>query len=465
MPVTKARHRAGVIPLPVMKDVLVLCATHRDRRELERLAQDLGLRLHFHEYASVELENLAGSLRGEHLIRSPCEEISDLVGRFSGSNLRAVLSTDDYPGSAMAAIVARRLGLPGTSPIANLRCQHKYLSRLDQQRLVPQAVPNFSLLDTRAPAIRVRDYPLFIKPVKSFFSIGASRVDTPADLPAAILDATLPEQFYWPFDELLRLHPELGLAEVGSHCVLAESLLVGHQCTLEGYVRRGVAHTVGVVDSIFYPGTRAFQRFEYPSSLPEAAQTRLHRICADLMEGMAYGDGFFNVEFMVNLERDTANIIEVNPRLASQFSDLYEKVDGTNSYRMLLDIALDRPPSGKKRAGRHPMAASCALRRFEDAYVRRLPSDRSIEQLQARYPDIRIEVLANQGEWLSRSMQDGRSYRYAIVNIGGTDRADILRILDDCTAELGFEFQERSRRGAVIENPADRASPAVGARL
>jgi hypothetical protein len=440
-----------------MTEVLVLCATHRDRRELERLAPNLDLRLHFHEYASIELENLAGSLPCENLIRSPCEEISDLVGRFSGSNLHAVVSTDDYPGSVIAAIVARRLGLPGASSIANLRCQHKYLSRLDQQRLVPQAVPNFSLLDTRAPAIRRRDYPLFIKPVKSFFSIGASRVDIPADLPAAIVEATLPEQFYRPFDELLRLHPELGLAEVGSHCVLAEALLVGHQCTLEGYVRRGKAYMLGVVDSIFYPGTRAFQRFEYPSSLPDAAQARLHRIGADLMEGIGYGEGFFNIEFMVDLPRDTAHIIEVNPRLASQFSDLYEKVDGTNSYRMLLDIALGRQPIGKKRAGRRRMAASCALRRFEDAYVRRLPSDRSIERLHARYPDIRIEVLANQGEWLSQGMQDGQSYRYAVLNIGGASREEILEVLDDCIVELGFAFDDgRPRRGDRARGSAAR---------
>lgn len=427
---------------PVIKNVLVLCATHRDRRELETIAPDRGLRLHFHDYASLELENLAAALSGENEIRSPREEISDIVGRFGGSKLHAVISTDDYPGSVMAAIVARRLGLPGISPIASLRCQHKYLSRLDQQRLVPEAVPKFSLLDSRSPQSRALDYPLFVKPVKSFFSIGASRVNSPAHLKNAVLEATLPAEFYRPFDELLRLHPELGLAEVGAHCVLAEALLSGHQCTLEGYVRRGVAHTVGVVDSIFYPGTQAFQRFEYPSSLPEAVLARLHRISAVLLEGLGYGDGFFNIEFMVGMDMGTVHIIEVNPRLASQFADLYEKVDGTNSYRMLLDIALDEAPARKKEAGRHRMAASCALRRFEDAYVRELPSDRSVERLLSRHPDLRIEVLANRGEWLSESMQDGRSFRYAVVNIGGADRSEILRILDECIAELKFDFED-----------------------
>lgn len=303
-------------------------------------------------------------------------------------------------------------------------------------------MPKFSLLDSRSPQSRTLDYPLFVKPVKSFFSIGASRVDSPAHLRSAVREATLPAEFHRPFDELMRIHPELGLAEIGRHCVLAEALLSGHQCTLEGYVRRGVAHTVGVVDSIFYPGTNAFQRFEYPSGLPAALLARLHRISGKLMEGMDYGDGFFNIEFMVDLEKETAYIIEVNPRLASQFADLYEKVDGTNSYRMLLDIALDKAPAAKKGAGPYRSAASCALRRFDDAYVRELPSDRSIERLQSRYPGLRIEVLANPGERLSESMQDGRSFRYGIINIGGSDRAEILRILDECIAQLKFGFED-----------------------
>ena len=431
---------------PLIKDVLVVCATHRDRRELETIASDRGLRLHFHDYASLDLENLAGALSGNE-IRNPSEEISDIVGRFARSRLHAVISTDDYPGSVIAAIVARRLGLPGISPVASLRCQHKYLSRLDQLRLVPEAVPKFCLLDSRSPRSRALDYPLFVKPVKSFFSIGASRVDGPSHLETAVLEATLPAEFYRPFDELLRLHPELGLAEVGAHCVLAEALLRGHQCTLEGYVHQGVAHTVGVVDSIFYPGTQAFQRFEYPSRLPEAALARLHHVSANLMEGLAYGDGFFNIEFMVGMDMGTAHIIEVNPRLASQFADLYEKVDGTNSYRMLLDIAIGKAPARTKEAGRHRMAASCALRRFKDAYVSELPSDRYIEHLLSRHPDLRIEVLANRGQWLSESMQDGRSFRYAVINIGGSDRAEILRILDECIAELKFEFDDAQAPG------------------
>lgn len=437
----------------VVQNVLVLCATHRDRRELSRLAARGGLRLHFHDYASLELEQLAAWLPTHGEIRSSREEIARIIAEL-GSGLHAVMSTDDYPGSHLAAMVASRLGLPGVSPIASMRCQHKYLARLDQQRLVPEAVPRFALIDGRHPRTFGVDFPMFVKPVKSFFSIGGSRVDTPAQLEAAVAAATLPAAFYQPFEEVLGLYPEIGLAGIGSHSVIAETLLNGQQCTLEGYVWRGNAYTVGVVDSIFYPGTRSFQRFEYPSGLPAELLSRMHRISASLMQGMDYGDGFFNIEFMVDPGRGTVQIIEVNPRLASQFADLYEKVDGSNTYGMLLDIALGRAPVRKKRAGRHRMAASCALRRFEDAYVRTVPSEAAVEQLQAKYPDMRIELFAKPGERLSQSMQDGQSFRYAILSIGGADRGEILRVLAACVSELEFDFADI--RGASMRTNASK---------
>ena len=52
----------------------------------------------------------------------------------------AVVSTDDFPGSTLAAALARRLGLRGPSPEAVLIAQHKYLSRQRQARAVPDAV-------------------------------------------------------------------------------------------------------------------------------------------------------------------------------------------------------------------------------------------------------------------------------------------------------------------------------------
>ena len=56
---------------------------------------------------------------------------------------------------------------------------------------------------------------------------------------------------------------------------LVEEAVEGRECTLEGYVHDGRVTVIGVTDSIFYPGTGSFERFEYPSSLPPARLAEL----------------------------------------------------------------------------------------------------------------------------------------------------------------------------------------------
>src|SRR5262245_1939816 len=53
----------------------------------------------------------------------------------------AVLTSSDYPGAAVAAAIASRLGLPGPSPASVLRAAHKWYSRQLQREVVPEATP------------------------------------------------------------------------------------------------------------------------------------------------------------------------------------------------------------------------------------------------------------------------------------------------------------------------------------
>jgi len=187
-----------------------------------------------------------------------------------------------------------------------------------------------------------------------------------------------------------------------------------------------------------FPGTLAFARFDYPSALPKGAQARMAEIATTVMEGLAFDNGLFNIEMMYDLETGQISIIEINPRMASQFADLYEKVDGTNSYRVLLDIAQGRKPQFKRKCGRYAFAASCVLRSFEDCVVVALPSEADLERLVAIYPDMRIELHGELGKKLSDDLQDGTSYRYGIINLGGRDRADVLAQFEKCREILGM---------------------------
>ena len=132
-----------------------------------------------------------------------------------------------------------------------------------------------------------------------------------------------------------------------------------------------------------FPNTLSFQRFEYPSALASEVQDRMAAVARAVISGIGFDHGLFNVEMMYDAAKDSIRIIEINPRMASQFADLYEKVDGTNTYQVLVDLALGVAPTLKRRQGKYRFAASCVMRTFENAFVARVPDAREIAQVHA----------------------------------------------------------------------------------
>jgi biotin carboxylase len=419
--------------------VLVACAHFRDHRELKRLLRPNTNYL-FHDYASTSLEELIGGRTdGKPGAADPGAEVERILAETSGTDIAGVVSTDDYPGAALAAVLAKKLGLPGPEPSVVLICQHKYFSRLAQSKIVPEAVPPFAVVDVAedAPLPETIFFPAFVKPVKSFFSIGAQRIDTQTALIEAKRHWLELDDFFLPLERMLERHAGISF---GTMRLIAEGVLKGRQVTVEGYAFGGEVGILGVVDSLFYPGTLAFSRFDYPSSLPEGVQERMREIARKLMKGLGFDNGLFNIEMMYDAEADRIGIIEINPRMASQFADLYEKVDGTNSYEILLDIGMGLLPRPRHRQGAHSFASSIVLRTFEDCRVQALPSEEDLANLAALYPDARMEVHATLGRKLSDELQDGISFRYAIVNLGGSDLQDVLARFEDCRARLGISL-------------------------
>ena len=86
------------------------------------------------------------------------------------------------------------------------------------------------------------------------------------------------------------------------------------------------------------------------------------------------------------------------------------------------------------------------LRSFEDYIVAALPTEADLERLAQLYPDIRVELHATLGRKLSDEFQDGKSYRYGIVNLGGRDLADVLEQFEACRERLGIELQPIGRQ-------------------
>jgi hypothetical protein len=197
-----------------------------------------------------------------------------------------------------------------------------------------------------------------------------------------------------------------------------------------------------------YPGTIAFQRFEYPSRLPGPVQHELMHVACKAIDAIGFDHGLFNVELFWRPRDGAITVIEINPRLAAQFADLYQKVDGTNPYRVLADLAIGRAPRWVARAGRYGAAASFVLREFDGA-IKGTPRRAEIRWLSTAHPDARLQTFIKRGASRSREMKWLGSYRYATVNLGGRNRDDLMRRYDAIYANLSFE----RTRGPAAGNP------------
>jgi len=99
--------------------------------------------------------------------------------------------------------------------------------------------------------------------------------------------------FSRPFNQLLSRYSRL---ERPARDLLAEEKLGGHQVTLEGYVRGGAFRLLAITDSVMFPGTISFQRFEYPSQLSQSVQERMTDIAARFVKGAGFDQGVLNME-------------------------------------------------------------------------------------------------------------------------------------------------------------------------
>lgn len=366
--------------------------------------------------------------------------IDRLVRKYRG-RIDGVISNNEHFGTLIAAALAQRLGLPGADPAVIIAAQHKYYSRRLQQRVVPEAVPQFETLpySGRIAVPPQLGFPCFVKPVKATYSVLARRVENFTQLRTLMafspLERLILRKLVQPFDDLMRVYTPF---TIGAQAMIAEGLLHGTQVNIDGYVHNGRVTVLGIVDEVMYPGTQAFMRFEYPSRLPPEVQQRMIALTEKLLTGMDYSYGFFNVELIL-AESGAIQIVEINPRMASQIANLYRRVDGCDPYGMLLDLAVGEAPRLVRGAGEFRAAASFVFRRFDGRGPERIPSDEQIATIHQRYPDAKLMLYLKRGNGLAREMKWLGSHRYAVLNLGGRDAADLHSRYEDIRRELALD--------------------------
>src|SRR5688572_10664427 len=395
------RLRAG----PAMKDILVLCPQERDLKAIHAAGLEERYSVRFQ---GSDLDQLDSFDPGAFLDECAAVPADGVVGTKDSSAL-------------LAALLGERRGLPGPTARALIACQHKPTSRALQERVAPEATPRFALLDPRAPYEAPFDVPFFVKPVVGRLSQNAFRIDDPREL----LSLHEIDRYTARYADIAAL---AGADQADAHGFLAEELLSGAEVTLEGFVSAGRVTTIGVTDSVKYPGTLSFERFEYPSRLSEERQGELSDVAERVLPALGFDGGFFNVEFFVP-EAGPAQIIEVNGRIASQFAPLIQGLHGRSTYDALLHLACGDEPRWSTGLP-DGFAVSYAMRVFEDAFVEGVPD-----------PEEGVEVLVRPGLALSEQGQnDPQSYRLAILYGFGETREEAVGRCRERAQRLNFRL-------------------------
>lgn len=364
-----------------------------------------------------------------------------LVRRYRHRGLDGILTSDEPFGPTLAALVAERLGLPHTPLAAVLTAQHKFYARLAFEASVPGANPRFGLIgrefqrERRLPL----PFPFYVKPVKAAFSVLARRVDSWEQLERHVdfawFERAIIERLVRPFGTVMRARSSL---DIDPFSLIAEEVIDGRQVTANGFVRNGEITQLGVVDSVMYPGTDQFQRFQYPSSLPLARQESVEGVASAALRALGFTHGMFNIEARVCEATGHVKLIEVNPRAAGQFFDLFERVDGMNLFDVLVSLETGEKPVVRRRQGPDAVAASFVMRDLAGAGLSRWPRPGELQRLQDRHRSARLMVYPKRGAGLARERKWLGSYRYAVANMGGSSETELFAAFRRLYADVNF---------------------------
>lgn len=382
-----------------------------------------------------------------------------------------VVSHHEQFGTLGAALVAEAAGLPGTSPEAVLACQHKLHARRVLQQVAPEANLGFAALDAvyGGPIPHGLAYPQFVKPVKAAFSVLATEV---ADHAALHAHTRFGRRELWvirrlvePFERIARARlPEAGTA----HRLMLEEPMHAPQYNLDGYVHQGQLHVLGVVDAVMYPGTQAFMRFELPSRLPPDVRERAADVARRFLGAVGFTHGLFNMEFFHDPVTDRLAVIEFNPRLASQFGDLYRRVHGLDLHALGLALATGADPAAVPRlAPQAGAAASFVYRAFGADEMRPMPTRAQKTRLYRGFPDALLFTYPKHGHSLARDFKWLGSHRYGILHLGGRDPGHLQRRCQEASALIGWPAPLRgdAQRSSMAPTLRPGTGPAAGPEL
>lgn len=364
-----------------------------------------------------------------------------------GGSIDAIVGYWDFPVNMLVPILSSQYGLPSKDLEGVLKCEHKYWSRLEQQKVIDE-YPAFNLIDIHDPVATLpahMSYPVWIKPIQSFSSQGAHYAGDPDALQKALaIERQEPNRSGEAFDELLeRLDLPEEIARIPGNAYMVEEAVGGQQCTLEGYSWDGDVEVIGVVDSVCYPDSPSFLRYQYPSRLPEAALEYMAETTRRVIRAVGLKNSTFNVEYFWDEPEQQLALLEINSRHSQSHAQAFHWVDGESNHLAMMEMAMGRRPNMPQGQGEYAIAAKWMYRRFRDGQVQRVPTREEITALERKFPALSIKVVAQEGRRLSEmSGQDSYSYMLAEIVVGAESEDELQRIYDYCCEALIFNIED-----------------------
>lgn len=374
------------------------------------------------------------------------EQARAKLARLDGA-VDGIANVWDFPSTCLASVLCAERGLPSPSARSVAVCSHKLWSRQKQQEVIPDCVPEFQAVDPYAldPLSSIRfDFPFFLKPVKSYAGFLGFHVSNEEDFRTAVAIIRVSIRRYGePFQEFLdHVGVDIGSGGVDACWCIAEKVVGGHQCTVEGFSFSGHVETYGVVDSFRFPGQTVFSHYQYPSQLPRRVCERIHAATVKVIEHMGYDGGAFNIEYFYDRRSDRLWLLEINPRVSQSHSDLFRKVDGEPNHQVILDLALGRRPRMPRRKGRYPVAGKLFLREFRDGRVTAVPSRRRVREVEARYSDTLMTLAVKRGQRLSELRdQDPYSYQLGALYMGARTSEELIDMFERCREDIALRVE------------------------
>ncbi len=343
--------------------------------------------------------------------------LADILQQAEKTPFAAVLGSDDSTVE-LAALAAKRLGLPHNPPAAAKLTRRKDLARAHLARR-GCAVPAHGLIKLEQelnPQLENIHWPCVLKPVNLSASRGVIRANNPAEFYAAV--TRIKKIIAESADEFEQQH------------LLVEEYIEGVEVAYEGYLQNGELTNLSLFDKPDPLTGPFFAETIYvtPSQLDETTQVKIHQ-CVD-QACQAYGLMTGPIHAELRIDKRGAWILEVACRTIGGDCARSLDQDDFNLEEMTLALAMGKtihtqPPKDARGVMMIPITQGGILRRVEG-----LSAAQKVEHIET------VDITIRDGHELI-PLPEGNQYPGYIFARAKTPEA-VIKALREAYSKLNF---------------------------